>query len=382
MTLAHELGGFADHGRTYAVVLDGDTETPMPWANVIANPQFGTIVTASGAAHTWSGNSRENRLTPFANDPVGDPTGEAIFVRDDETGEAWTPTPGPLPRRPDSGRCVVQHSAGLTRFTRGTHGIFHELEVFVDVTDPVKFSVLTLTNTGDDVRTLSVMAYNEWVLGPPREGHNLQVVTEQDSLNGSIVARNAYNPEYANHAAFLHASAAPVSVTADRGSFIGRHGELSNPAALQQVMLSGLLGAGLDPCAALHLRVVLQPGEQRRLVFVLGEGTDRDHARDLIARHGDVHAAATALGRVRASWEATLSTVQVKTPDDSFDALMNGWLLYQAISCRLWARSGYYQPGSLWIPGSTPGRDGPDSGPTRPGTCAHFARRRAAVPGR
>ena len=347
MTLSTGLGGFTNRGHTYAIVLEGDQDTPMPWSNVIANPRFGTIVTASGSAHTWSGNSRENRLTPFANDPVSDPTGEALLLRDDDTGESWSPTPGPI-RREATDRCVIRHTAGLTHFSRVTHGINHELDVFVDATDPVKFSLLTLTNDGLSVRALSVFVYNEWVLGPPRDGEHRHVVTEVDPSSDAIFATNAYNGDSAGSVAFSYASVSPASFTADRRSFIGRNGDVSQPVALTESVLSRQIGAALDPCAALHLRCVLQPGERRQLLFLLGEGTDRDHARDLIGRHGHVAAATTARARVQASWDDTLDAIHVCTPDDSFDALLNRWLLYQAVSCRLWTRGGYYQPGGAF----------------------------------
>ena len=348
MTFGNGLGGFADAERTYAIVLDGAEETPMPWANVIANARFGTVITASGSAHTWSGNSRENRLTPFANDPVSDPTSEAIFVRDDDTGEFWSPTPGPVSRSSASGRCVVRHSAGLTRFSRTIHGLDHELDVFVDVEDPVKFSLLTITNPGTAARALSIFTYNEWALGPPRDGEHLHVVTELDPASRAIFATNAYHHEFPGRVAFSWSSSTPLSFTADRRAFLGRNGQVSAPAALHHKVLSGAVGAGLDPCAATHRQCVLQPGQSQHLLFLLGEGVDRDDARRLIARHGHLAAALDAKARVTSWWDDLLNTVQVRTPDDSFDALVNRWLPYQAVSCRLWTRGGFYQPGGAF----------------------------------
>ena len=348
LVLENGSGGFTRDGREYVIVLEGDRETPLPWSNVLANPDFGTMVSASGSGFTWAGNSRENRLTPFANDPITDPTGEAIYLRDEDSGEVWGATPGPLPRRPDGGRWVVRHAAGVTRYQHAVSGLTQQLEIFVAPVDSVKVALLTLTNTSTSTRRLSVFGYVEWCLGPPRAGERRFVVSERDQATGAILARNAFNTECADQVAFWHTTEPARSYTCDRGEFVGRNRTVSRPAALFRDELAGRIGAGLDPCGALQVLLQIEPGRSRRFAFVLGHGRDRGHAIELAARYSSLEQCEAAFKQSERAWDETLGAVQVKTPDDSFDLIVNRWLLYQTLSCRIWARCGPYQPGGAF----------------------------------
>jgi cyclic beta-1,2-glucan synthetase len=340
-------GGFTLDGSEYVIVLNADDQTPLPWANVLANPRFGSVVTAAGPSYTWSENSRENRLTSFANDPLTEETGEAIYLRDEDTGVAWGATPGSMRRGREGGRWIVRHRAGVTRYVHREQGIRQELALFTHRSDPLRFGLLTLANESRRPRRVSVFSYNEWRLSPPREGDQIHVRTELDEESSALLAENPYNEDFRGRVAFAHAGALH-STTGDRREFLGRAGSTASPAALGRSRLGHSLGSGLDPCAALQTLLELEPGETRQVVLLLGQGDDRAHALELVRKHGSVAGALAALEEVEQFWDRLLGTVEVHTPDDSFDFMMNRWLLYQSISSRLWARAGFYQPGGAY----------------------------------
>jgi len=345
LQLANPHGGFSTDGREYVITQAAGDSTPAPWSNVLANPYFGTVISDSGSAYTWGENAHEFRLSPWHNDPVGDGGGEALYLRDEETGQVWSPTP--LPCR-GSGSYVTRHGFGYSVFEHHEDGIRSELWVYVALDASVKFSVLKLRNESGQARRLSVTGYVEWLLGDLRAKTAMHVVTESDPASGALFARNAYNSEFPNRVAFFDIDDPARGIDGDRSEFLGRNGSMRAPAGLGRTHLSGRLGAGLDPCAALQSRVNLDDGEQRQLIFRLGLGRDAADASALVQRFRGNGSAADALEKVRAHWARTLGAVQVHTPEPALDVLANGWLLYQTIACRMWARSGYYQSGGAF----------------------------------
>jgi cyclic beta-1,2-glucan synthetase len=338
---ANGLGGFAPDGREYVINLASGQTTPAPWVNVLANPSFGTLVSESGIANTWSENSHEFRLTPWSNDAVSDPAGEAFYIRDEDSGHFWSPSP--LPAR---GTAVyrIRHGFGYSVFEHTEDGISSELWIYVAKDAAIKFAALKLSNRSGRPRKLSVTGYLEWVLGDLRSKSMLHVTTEIDVDSGALLARNPYSPDFPRQVAFFDVDDTERSYTGDRSEFLGRNGSAADPAALKRTRLSGKVGAGLDPCGALQVSVELADGREREIVFRLGVGKNGEEARELVRRFRGAEAAHAALAAVREYWQHTLGAVQVETPDKSLDVLANGWLLYQTLACRLWARTAFHQP--------------------------------------
>jgi cellobiose phosphorylase len=345
LVFANGFGGFTSDGREYVITLQPGQMTPAPWVNVLANPTFGTVVSESGAAYTWVENAHEFRLTPWSNDPVRDPTGEALYIRDEQTGQYWSPTPHPA-RGTTS--YVIRHGFGYTVFEHTENGLASELWVYVAMDAPVKFSVLKLRNVSGRARQVSVTGYWEWVLGEAREKSLLHVQTEVDPKTGALLARNHYNTEFPGRIAFLDINDGARTLTGDRKEFIGRNGNLAQPAALKRQRLSGKVGAGLDPCAAMQVTFELAMDQERILNFRLGVGRDPADVQNLISRFRRTNSNRAALEGVWSYWNRTLGSVNVATPDPAVNVMANGWLLYQTIGCRLWGRTGFYQSGGAY----------------------------------
>ncbi|MEQ1850376.1 MAG: glucoamylase family protein [Chthoniobacteraceae bacterium] len=343
------LGGFTQDAREYVIYLGPGKQTPAPWVNVMANPNFGTLVSESGAGFTWCGNSQSHRITPWSNDPVSDPPGDAIYIRDDDLGVLWSPTPSPI-REMDAYR--ARHGQGYTVFEHNSHAIEQELLTFVPVNasggQPVRVQRLRLRNRSSQRRRLTITSYATLVLGSVPEETAMHVVTKWDLQSRSLFARNAYEPEFCDQVTFATSSPAPASYTGDRAVFIGRNRCMSNPAAMEHARLSGGAGAGLDPCAAVQTTVEIEPGQEAEITFLLGQTADEWQARALVQQFRDPANVEAAFVETRRWWDELLGTIEVETPELSANLLINRWLLYQTLSCRFWGRSAFYQSGGAY----------------------------------
>jgi len=339
------LGGFSSDGSEYIIAIDDKNRTPAPWVNVIANPNFGTVISESGTAYTWTENAHELRLTPWNNDPVSDTSGEAFYLRDEENGNFWSATLLPTG---GSGPYITRHGFGYSAFEHIEDGIYSEMLVYVDTEAAIKFNVLKIRNQSGRHRKLSATGYNEWVLNNNRMKTAMHIHTEIDPDSGALFAKNPYNTEFAHRVAFFDVDYLKKTFTADRTEFIGRNGNLKNPDAMSRLKLSGKVGLALDPCAAIQVPFDLADGEEQEIIFRLGAGKNANEASAIAKKFRGNTVAQESFKKVKEFWQHTIGALQVETPDKALNIITNGWLTYQTLSSRLWGRSGYYQSGGAF----------------------------------
>ncbi|MGZ8516073.1 MAG: GH36-type glycosyl hydrolase domain-containing protein [Chitinophagaceae bacterium] len=339
------FGGFSKDGKEYIITTSANKFTPAPWINVLANPKFGSIISESGQMYTWIDNAHELRLTPWNNDPVADLKGEAFYLRDEESGRFWSPMPLPCTGKSPY---ITRHGFGYSIFEHSEDGIDTDVCVYTDIEAPIKFVVLKVRNKSKRHRRISVTGYVEWVLGDLRSRSLMHVITELDTRTGAILARNAYNTEFENRVAFFDVDDDNKFYTTDRAEFIGRNGTINNPDAMNRTRLSGKSGAALDPCAAIQVAFDLAEDEEHEVIFRLGAGKNINDALEIIRVFERSDAVHKSLEKVHQYWKEALQAVQIETPDAATNVLVNGWLNYQTLACRMWARSGFYQSGGAF----------------------------------
>jgi cyclic beta-1,2-glucan synthetase len=334
------VGGFSPDGREYVIYLEPGQHTPHPWINVIANAQFGFLVSEAGSGCTWAENSGENRLTPWRNDPLIDMPGEALYLRDEETGVLWSPTP--MPVGPQSA-CLIRHGAGYSIFENQSHGLNQRLRLFTAMDAPVKVVHLRVENLWTRPRRITVTYYAEWVLGTTREATQAYIIPDFDPICHALLAENHYSMEFGERVAFLAANKRPHGLTADRAEFLGRMGSMRAPAALGRIGLASKVSPGLDPCAVIQLHIDLAPGQAEEVFFLIGEGANREESQALIRAYQTPAQVEAAWEAVSRQWDEILGAITVKTPDPGMDLLLNRWALYQTLACRVWGRTALYQ---------------------------------------
>ena len=339
------FGGFDEVNREYVIHLAANEHTPAPWCNVLANDHFGTLVSEAGLGFTWAANSGEHRLTPWSNDPVLNEPGEVLYLRDEALAEVWTTTPTPMGQ---SAECQVRHGMGYSQWRQISRDLEQEMLVFVPLDAPVKLVRLRIRNLSPTPRRLTATYYVEWLIGAMASIAKPHVTSLYDPAQKAILAQNHWNPEFAGRVAFLSASADPHSVSGDRRDFLGQDGDVSSPDAMRRWDLGGRFTPGGDACGAYQVHLVMEPGATEEVVFILGEGVDQGEAANLIKRWRNPSEIAGALLDLRTYWDTQLGALQVKTPDSALNLMVNQWLPYQNLSCRMMARAGFYQAGGAF----------------------------------
>lgn len=341
----NEYGGFNNEENEYIINVSNNFYTPAPWINVISNDKFGFIISERGGGYVWAENSRENKISPWSNDPVSDEPYEIIYLKDMDNGDLWTITPEPVGFK---SLCKVRHGWGYTIFERDCNGIEQQLTVFVPLEDRVKISTVKLKNNDSVRRKIELTYYLEPVLGVNEYFTKQHLITEYDADNDVFIIKNGYNSDFPDRIVFMLSSEKIEGYCGDRYKFLGNGGNKESPLGLKNDNLEGSVGAGYDPCGAIQIHAELEVGEEKEITFLLGQSLSYEELKDYVAKYSNNNYAKDQLEKVKSYWKGFTDIIKVKTPDLSMDILLNGWLAYQTLCCRLWARSAFYQSGGAF----------------------------------
>jgi len=340
----NELGGFLENGKEYIIKLNKETKTPMPWSNILVNKQFGTLVTAAGGGYTWNKNSRENRLTTWYNETIEDIPAEVIYIKDKEEKTSWSITLNPKSNSQDY---IAKFGFGYSEFINSNLGISTNLNIFVPQNDDVKINKLNIKNNMSYKRSLKIVYYLNLSLGMDIAKHAEYINIEKDETFNLIYLKNIFKNEFKDEFAYVSCSEKISGYTGSKEEFFGL-GDISNPQGLNLINFSNQNSIGQSNIIAIEIDTEIDANESKDISIILGSTTSKEVAKDVAYKYYKISNCNKELENTKEFWNEHLNVLQVKTPVESTNILLNAWLLYQVISSRLWGRTGYYQSGGAF----------------------------------
>jgi cyclic beta-1,2-glucan synthetase len=328
-------GGFIDQGKAYRIF----KPCPHPWSNVIGSHAFGFLVTETGGGYTFSENCQANRLSPWRPDPVSDLKGEMLYIRNSRTKKIYCPLSVPM--------AICEHHFGFSRFFMKEEDFTIEVVISSSLEKKVKFWKLYITNPTEKELDLEYYLVVDWLLGTLSSKSKPHLVCDYDKQNQIVYVVNSYNHEFSHRIAFMGSSEDVYSFTTSRREFIGRNQDFNSPHALQTdkllAPLKNAISSGTDALGAVHIVTKLFPHEEKEFLFYLGEESSLQAAKDASLNYSSLAVLHEEFTSVQNYWKEMTTKIAIKTPDVAFNTLMNGWLIYQTLTARLFAKTGYYQ---------------------------------------
>ena len=358
----NEYGAFSEDGKKYIIRINKENKLPTTWSHIMANNKFGTIVTESGGGYTWYKNSRLNRVTSWHNSACTNIPSEIIYLKDEENGRIWTPTAMPMP---DDKNYNVIYGFGYAKYIHSCDEILQELEVFVPQEESCKINILTLKNNAPKKKKMKIVYYVKPVIGEDEIKSDGYIKLQYEENSNVLVAKNLYNVDEFKDTIYVSSSEKIKSFTGNKKTFLGEQRDvilkehdkgtlktnsrgISNPSGLHHMRLDNDSGIGKESCIAIEIDIEIESFSEKKISIILGADETPVIAKDVAYKYSKVQNCNMELSKIKNKWNDLLGRLQVKTPYESLNIMLNGWTMYQTITSRLLARSGFYQSGGAY----------------------------------